>query len=72
MLQHAGLYLVSLVMDGNSIVVNSCDVCNEYNVALHDRIEASTDGKVHMRSVRHCGELCQSYGWRGAQVLLTI
>jgi hypothetical protein len=51
---------VSSAMAGNSIVVKSCGVRNEYNVALHDRNEPSTVGKAHTTKAGHCGELYRS------------
>ena len=51
---------MSSAMAGNSTVVKSCGVCNEYNVALHDRNEPLTVGKAHTMKVGHCGELCRS------------
>lgn len=51
---------MSSAMDGNNTVVESCGVRNEYNVAFHDRNEASTVSKAHTTKAGHCGELCRS------------
>jgi hypothetical protein len=47
-------------MAGNSTVVKSCGVRNEYNVALHDRNEPSTVGRARTTKAGHCGELYRS------------